>query len=160
MNVTSTRLAGGGVTRWSLRTQQMRSRRRVKRRPVVVLLEQRYIPFSRQIVFAKGIHRCDAPLRRSTQCRVGRSDHYVYQSDGGTGDEEPFTRDELKLAEAIEALEPYDRSDMLPFVSVEAMDAIQKTASGMLGMLPPSQFQVRSFFDTKIIVGSRSTFEL
>lgn len=80
--------------------------------------------------------------RIAVLCQVGRSDHFFYKPNGGMDDEEPFTKDELELAEAIEALEPYDRSAMLSHVSVEAMDAIQKTASGMLGMLPPSQFHI------------------
>lgn len=80
--------------------------------------------------------------RYSVLCQVGRSDSFFFKPSGGA-EEEPFTKEELELAEVIRNLEPYDRGSILPHVSVEAMDAIQKTASGMLGMLPPTQFQIQ-----------------
>eukprot|EP00210_Caulerpa_lentillifera_P002256 g2167.t1 len=82
------------------------------------------------------------PRRIAVLCQVGHSDSFFFKPRGGA-EENAFTKEELELAESISSLEPYDRGSILPHVSVEAMDAIQKTASGMLGMLPPTQFQIQ-----------------
>ena len=115
----------------------------VTRRSFSTYFQLSFVPSPPVLGHSRSLGRRTTARRIAVLCQVGRSDHFFYKPDGGAGDNEPFSKEELELAEIIESLEPYDRSAMLPHVSVEAMDAIQKTASGMLGMLPPSQFQVR-----------------
>eukprot|EP00210_Caulerpa_lentillifera_P000573 g554.t1 len=101
-----------------------------------------------RLVFPKGVHlnatrRGSKSPRIAVLCQVGRSSDHFFKPNDDSNDDESFTKDEMKLIGAISTLEPYERTEILPNVSVEAMDAIQKTASGMLGMLPPTQFQIQ-----------------
>lgn len=140
--LTLTRFPGGVATKHVLYPKRRScTRKRAVRCSAALRFRLRLLPPTGPVVPRRLPSGFRTPPRIAILCQVGRSDHFFYKPHGA-GDDEPFTKDELELAEAIEGLEPYDRSTMLQHVSVEAMDAIQKTASGMLGMLPPSQFQV------------------
>lgn len=86
------------------------------------------------IIRHKYIIRCDA----------ASPDNYYYDPKNGSNSSSnnSFSQEEEELIKHISSLEPFNRTYVKQHVSLEAMDAIQKTASGMLGMLPAHQFQV------------------